>query len=240
MPGEKRILGTIEHITCSNGEIDYDIRSDGQNLTMTSKDFKSLRMAVLLEGENSFQIDCGVSFAKTLSVIAFRPTLGGKARLTSITFVPDFFVLKTYEEMASARTVVVEDDTGRRGSVNETSDIKSEIRWATIAKNLRVPQDGETREAGVVEKIDCSGTSLIITTLLGGKRLRFFSNSPADVKVAWFNPKASQISLACGGTLLAANALLTFKRAKDTAGGFDGELKALEFVPEGFSLTQQH
>jgi hypothetical protein len=226
-------------VTCSKGEIDYDVKSEGQSLTMTSRDFKSLRMAVLLEGENSFQVDCGVSFAKTLSVLAFHPAFNAKPELTSITFVPDFFVLRMPEEMASMRTVVVEDDTPRKGN-NRTvesgvDDLKPEARWAAITEKLRAPREDESREAGVIEKIDCAGKSVTITALSAGKRLKLFSNSPQDVKLGWFSPKASQISLVCGVSPLAANVLLTFKRTNDT----DGELKALEFVPDGFALPRR-
>jgi hypothetical protein len=234
---ENRMLGFIEQVTCSDREIVYNIKSGDRRLTMTSSDFKSLRMAVLLEGENSFQIDCGVSFAKTLSVLAFRPTLNVKPQLTSITFVPDFFVLKTPEEMTGMRTVIVEDDTPRKGG----GDLKPEARWAAISERLRVTKAGESREAGTIEKIDCSGKSVTLSALAGGKRLRLFSNAPQDVSVAWFTPKASQISFACGGPPLAANALLTFKRTNNATDGLDGELTALEFVPEDFPpLIGQH
>jgi tetratricopeptide (TPR) repeat protein len=240
MRGESRMIGVIDRVTCSGGEIGYNIKSEGHDFTMTSRDFKSLRTAVLLEGENSFQVDCGASFAKTLSVLAFRPALDAKPQLTSITFVPDFFVLKTPEELASTRTVVVEDDMLRKGSSrtveSSVNDLKPEARWAAITEKLRAPQDGETREIGVIEKINCAGKSVVVNAVSAGKKLRLFSNSPQGVNVAWFSQKASQISLACDATPLAANALLTFKRTSDE----DGELKALEFVPDNFALPPQH
>jgi hypothetical protein len=236
--GEQRIVGVIENVTCTNGEIDYGIKSGGQNLVMSSKDFAGVRMDVLLEGENTVQIDCGVSFAKTLAVVAFRspakPLPKAKPELTSISFVPDFFVLKTPEEMTSARTVVVEDDAPRRARTDEGADLKPEARWAAIAEKLRAVQDGESREMGVLEKIDCAGKSVTVIATAAGKRLRLFSKSPENIRLAWFSPKASQIPLVCGASPLAANAVITFRRANT---GADGELIALEFVPEGFLLS---
>jgi tetratricopeptide (TPR) repeat protein len=235
-PDEDRIVGTIESVSCSNGEISYAVRSQGQTYAMTSRDFTSLRMAVLLEGENSFQIDCGVNFAKTLAVIAFRPPASPRAKplLTSISFVPDFFVLKSPEELASARSVVVEDDPARKTGAVE--DLKPEARWAAIRAKLRAVRTGESRETGVLEKIDCDNNSVVVTAATGGKQLKLFSASPESVSVSWFSPRASQLPLVCGGSRLAANVVITFQRTNNSRDG-DGELIALEFVPDGFSLS---
>jgi tetratricopeptide (TPR) repeat protein len=241
-PDEKRMVGTIENVVCANGEIDYVVRSQGRTVTMMSKNFASVRTAVWLEGENSFVFDCGVSFAKMLAVLAFRPpaTASPKAKpqLASVSFVPDFFVLKTPEELASARAVVVEDD-GSRKKGSAVEDLKPEARFSAIAENLRVAQDGELRVVGVLEKIDCADKSVTVTgTAASGKEMKLFSASPETVKVAWFSSKTSQIPLVCGTLMHTVNAVVTFRRAKDSPDGFDGELISLEFVPEGFSFSE--
>ena len=231
-PDEQRMVGTIERVSCSNGEIDYTVGSNGQTYVMTSTNFSSLRMAVLLEGENSFQIDCGVSFAKTRAVIAFRPPASPKARpqVTSISFVPDFFVLKAPEELASARSVVVEDDVPRKAIFE---DLKPNERWDAISEKLRVAYKDESRVVMTLEKIDCDGKSVTVTAATSGKRFKFFSATPENVRVAWFSAAASQVPLVCGRKL-AANAVITFRPANNST---DGDLIALEFVPDGFSFS---
>ena len=116
-PGEKQVVGYIESVSCIDDGIGYAIRTTEGKMFMTGKDFGDLRLAVLTEGQNSYRIDCGMSFGKQLMVLTYRPTADTKARrsgqLSGITFVPDYFRLKTLEELAKARTVVVEDDTPR-------------------------------------------------------------------------------------------------------------------------------
>ena len=234
-PDENRMVGTVESVSCSNGEIDYTVRSNGQAYVMTSRNFTSLRMAVLLEGENSFQIDCGVSFAKKLAVIAFRPPTSPKAKpqITSISFVPDFFVLKAPEELASARSVVVEDDVPRKAVFE---DLKPDARWDAISEKLRAVQKDESRVVGTLEKVDCDSKSVTINATTGGKRFKFFSTTPENVRIAWFAAEASQVPLVCG-RVLAANAVITFRPISNSTGG---ELIAVEFVPEGFLLQAGH
>src|SRR5205085_3471843 len=133
--------------------------------------FQGLRMAVLLEGEQSFQIDCGMNFSKYLTVIAFRPTVDDRPnsipQLTSITFVPYFFVLKTPAELASMRAVVVEEDNLRRGSKSGSLERifpdDPESRWTSISQQLRRPQKDESRELGTMKRIDCGSDALNIT-----------------------------------------------------------------------------
>lgn len=115
--GEKQIVGYIERVSCTDDGIDYRVRAASGRLNFTSADFGGLRLSVLTEGKNAYQIDCGSSFEKQLTVLSYRPTSGAKARtagqITAIAFVPDYFRLKTPEEMAKARIVVIEDDTLR-------------------------------------------------------------------------------------------------------------------------------
>ena len=229
---EQRMVGTVERVTCSNGEIDYSVGLNGQTYAMTSRNFTSLRTAILLEGQNLFQIDCGVSFAKTHAVIAFRPPASPKAKpqITSISFVPDFFVLKTPEELSSARSVVVEDDTPRKAVFE---DLKPDARWDAISEKLRAVHKDELRTVGTLERLDCDSKSVTITATTSGKQFKFSSTTPESVRVAWFSAEASQVPLICGRALT-ANAVITFRPVNNSS---DGELIALEFVPDGFLLN---
>jgi hypothetical protein len=219
--------------------------SNGIPLSLTSTGFQNLRMSVLLEGEYSFQIDCGVNFSRYLTVLGYQPAANKKPnikpQLTSITFVPDFFVLKTPAELAASRAVVVEDDLLRRGRGVGTierialDESKPDKRFSAIAASLRQPQNGEIRQHGTLERIDCSGSNVEITTLLGSKRVTLTTSSPADINVSWFGVDASQVPLTCGAAPMIPNALFTF--VPQNSGGI---LKAVEFVPAGFTLPSKN
>lgn len=112
--GEKQVVGTLERVACSDEEINYSVQSAGDKFYLASRDFTNLKLNVLTEGEKSFRLDCGVNFGKQLVVFTFRPSATSKPKirgqLLSLTFVPDYFRLKTAEEMANFRTVIIEDD----------------------------------------------------------------------------------------------------------------------------------
>ncbi len=113
--GEKQIVGYVDRITCNDAAIIYSIRSGSERFDLTSGPFAGVGLRVLTEGERSFTIDCGVSLPKNLTVLTFQPAPGSRpntrGRLLSIAFVPDYFRLKTPQEMASWRTVIIEDDS---------------------------------------------------------------------------------------------------------------------------------
>ncbi|MGB7209782.1 MAG: tetratricopeptide repeat protein [Pyrinomonadaceae bacterium] len=112
--GERQVVGFVDRITCSNGNINFAVRSGGDIFNLNSPAFAELRLRVLTDGERSFTLGCGISLGKQLTVLTYRQSAGSKAnvrgRLISIAFVPDFFRLKTAQEVANTRTVIIEDD----------------------------------------------------------------------------------------------------------------------------------
>jgi len=121
--GERQAVGYINGVRCRyDGRVEVTATADGQPSVFGARDFSSLRMSVLTDGESTFNIGCGVKFGKQLTVLTYRPPDISKPlerpELVGIAFVPPNFKLKTPEEMAKARLVIVEDDTistrGRR------------------------------------------------------------------------------------------------------------------------------
>lgn len=110
--GERQIVGYVDRIACSDGTISYAVRSGDERFNLVSTGFGNIRLRVLTEGERSFTLDCGVSLSKSLTVLIYQPSAGARTRgrLLSMSFVPDFFRLKTPQEMANFRTVIIEDD----------------------------------------------------------------------------------------------------------------------------------
>ncbi len=107
--GERQAVGYVDRVTCRDGKIRYAVTIAGQKTELASRDFSGLRMSVLTEGSNSFAIDCGVGFGTQLTVLTYKPARPGiPAELVAIAFVPESFRLKTPEELANARTVIIE------------------------------------------------------------------------------------------------------------------------------------
>ena len=107
-----------------------------------------------------------------------------------------------------------------------------------INSQLRVPQQGEIRVLGSIEKIDCSKRPLVYTVRNADG---VFTVSSADFEGLTVNgfdeaPMGRQVS--CDANLSAFNSLITFKAGPPSINNkaARGELVAIEFVPKDFTL----
>jgi hypothetical protein len=174
--------------------------------------------------------------AKELAVLNYRPTaspanITSLGQLTAVSFVPEGFRLKTLAEMNAARPVAIDDDTVRRSG--PSVEINSETIHRSIAQSLRKLQKGEQRINGTVEKIDCSQGNVVFTISAAGQTYKLAQATNARPEIGWFTVSSSQLPLACGSGPIAAPTLITFMSATRPE-GFDGVIKAIEFVPDGF------
>ena len=234
-PREQRRIGTIDRIECTAGSIIYNVRSDGKRVRLYGERFDDLRMAVLVTGQHSFRIDCGVRLASDRAVLAFVPDDKrgfDRPRLASVTFVPLNFELRTPEQMSAARQVIIENDLLQRvtGTTNvfENTAGGDEARWASIKLGLRAVGPGEVRVAGTLESIECGGGGYTAIAAVDGKQMRL--NAEADLMPSWFSVESTQVSLACGSTPRRSNVLFTYQVSE--TGSL--KLRALEFLPSNF------
>ncbi len=242
-PDEQRVLGTIQRVDCVSGNITYYVRSGRENLRFYGERFDDLRMAVLVTGQHSFKIDCGVRLPTDPAVLSFVPPsadkrLNSRPRLTSITFVPDHFELLTPEQLGGSRQVIIENDLLKRVQGTEerieNESIDPDGRWASIRADLRPLRTGEVRAAGTLESVVCTGNRFSAVGVIRGRKQIFTADE--DFLPRWFSAEASQISLACGSSPRVQNVLFTYRRSE---GVEDGELNlaALEFMPESFPIS---
>jgi len=112
--GEKQIAGYVDKISCTDVGLTYTIKAGGETFKLFSGPFAELSLQVLTEGERTFTFDCDKSFGNQLTVMIYEqaanPRPGIRGRLRSIAFVPSFFRIKSPEEMAARRTVIIEED----------------------------------------------------------------------------------------------------------------------------------
>jgi Flp pilus assembly protein TadD len=233
--GEQQLVGRIEKISCFGSSIFYRVRAADKLVIFTSNDFAGIRMTVATEGEKTFQIGCGASLGEQMAVVNYRPVRAPTANKTlgeldAISFVPDNFRLKTVEEMASARLVTIDDDTLRRSGPSPI--INDETIARSISQSLRKPKKGEDRVVGTIEKVECLTATTIFNVRSGGRPYKFIHAS-GQVELSRFTVASSQLSVRCGSGPIAATTILTFLRS-NRSNGVDGELKAIEFVPDGF------
>jgi len=238
-PGEKQIVGYLQKVACVKGEVIYTVKTEIETLSLSSKDFSNLELTSLIEEAQNTEFGCDAQVKDYLSVLNYVPATDAKAKsrgnLTAITFVPKFFRLKSEEELKQARQIIIEDDAPNvEADPQAQQDIEKNRREAMyegIRQALRKPLDGEKRELGFIEKIECSNNAVFFFARLGTQTLKLKAKSPQDVKMAAFTPDAGGMQFGCGVKLPPIPTIITY-RPKDK----DGEMVALEFVPKSFTL----
>lgn len=233
--GEKQVIGYIQKISCPNGEVVYSFKNDAENFTLSSKDFASLNIVALTSEAENLQVGCDADLKNTLAVITYRPADKPKAKtkgdLTAMYFVPKNFRLKSEAEITESES--------KQAALAE-SDMQAEMRNSLeqhIKNSMRKPQEGERREIVTPEKIECGGKSVFFIVKTGTQTLRLKTDSPQGLKIMSFTPEAGSMQLGCGARLPAIPAVVTFRPSADAKDKVQGEIVALEFVPQGFKLN---
>ncbi|MCA1590095.1 MAG: tetratricopeptide repeat protein [Acidobacteria bacterium] len=239
---ESQLVGRIEHVVCDEDEIRYIVSAGAEKHSLSGKSFDKLRVTVLIEGENSFEIDCGKRFDKNLTVLNYKPSkISNRSHLgelTAISFVPDDFRLKSTTEMTGARTVVVEDDV--KNSLRKIEftpgNPDTKTRYEAIAKAMRKSSKDEVRVAGTIGEVTCSeGKTTFHLTVSGSERR--FTAATGSFTVNWFTVESTQLPIACGSVFPPASIVLTYEPNKRASKELTGKVIAIEFVPSGYSFT---
>ncbi len=232
--GEKQILGYLEKITCPNGTVVYSVKTETETVTLESKDFQSLNLVALTPESQDYQVGCNADLKNALSVITYRPSADAKSKtkgdLTAIYFVPKTFRFKTEEEIAASEA--------KQNVLNEQAmkdEIAAQIKQQ-IKNILRKPEAGEKRELTMPDKIECSGRSMIFVVKSGSQVLRLKTESPQNVRIMAFTQNAGAMQFGCGVKLPTVPAVVTYRPSADGKEKTNGEIVAIEFVPEGFEL----
>jgi Protein of unknown function (DUF1570) len=238
--GETQVVGFIEKITCVKGVVNYGVKTETGLLNLTSKDFNELKMINFSTENENAQIGCDTSLKNLLTVLTYQENKNAKIKsngtLSAIYFVPKTFKLKTVEEMASLKDVRVinEIETPPEAIEAENSNFEKDRNKAmtqAIREALRKPEAGEKREQGIAERIECSGNKILFVVKIGGESIKLKAKSPQDVKIAILTATGDGMQIGCGVKFPPIPAIITYRQ-----NGKEGEIVAIEFVPESFKL----
>ncbi|MGI9054774.1 MAG: tetratricopeptide repeat protein, partial [Pyrinomonadaceae bacterium] len=228
--GEKQVVGYLEKIACPNGTVVYSVKTETEMMTLASKDFLSLNLVSLTPEAENYQIGCDANVKNAPAVITYRPAANPKSKskgdVTAIYFVPKNFRFKTEEEIAASeekQNVVMEDET------------KNSIAQG-IKSMLRKPEAGEKQELVFPDKIECAGRSIFFIVKAGERTLKLKTDAPQNVRIAAFTQSAGAMQFGCGVKLPSLPAVVTYRPSADAKDKSNGEIVALEFVPEGFEF----
>ncbi len=247
-PDETRLLGYIDKVACVKGSITYSVRSGTETLTLTSKDFAELHLVTFIEEGFRGEVGCDARLENMKAVITYRPVPDPKAKtrghLVSLVFVPETFELRSEEELAKAEEIILHDteeipDSGpsqnRERIEADIAAKRREFMLNSINEALRKPEDGEKREIGTIDKIECTTKSVVFHVNVEGRLLKLRTDSPQSIRLATFTPEAGQVP-GCGGRMPPVPAVITYRPNDDAKAKQNGDLVAVEFVPASFKL----
>lgn len=139
---ETIVLGTLEKIECTGGQIYFRVSLDGKTLDLTAERFGDIKFGVLTPGTRAFTFKCDGGFPDEKVAVIYRPAAGSDEEgvLTSLTFVPKIFRLKSLDAIAREPTIVIEG--------LEPTNVEANIREA---ETERVEMERVTREARELE-----------------------------------------------------------------------------------------
>ena len=101
------------------------------------------------------------------------------------------------------------------------------------AQQKRLRFKGEQR-CGLLEHVECEEGGMTLYIKAGDRTLKFYSEAPEQVRFVTYTTDVRG-RLTCGASLPTSPVLVTYRAAKDNHAGTDGELIAIEFLPQSSS-----
>ena len=248
--GEDRVLGHLQRVDCRTRPIGFIVKTQAASLTLTSKDFQALELGIFLDAKNKIQIGCDSDLTAFNALITFR-SAGSKPNakeLVALEFVPADFRLMSFDELNQPppRIVSLESIDSSGAALNGTppperalefEKARREAILGGIKKSLRQPGDGEKREIGFLDQIECSELGVVFDLRTATQTFRLRDAIPKSEPVRIFTPDLNGIRIDCTLKPVEYPAVFIYKEAADPRTHTAGTLQWLSFVPKSFVLN---
>jgi Tfp pilus assembly protein PilF len=241
--GEKQVIGRIQKIECKGKAINYTIKTDSETFTLSSKDFESLILTAFITDAENAQVGCGENLTDINTVLTYKSQTDAKnpirGELIAVDFVPkNFRFMDVSEKRNETAAIYIEEEIA---PVVKTADLEASRRAAmmqAIKNAIRKPLDGEKRELGFIEKVECGKKGMFFHFKTPTQSLKLSAASPQTLQMKAFTPEIEQLQFGCGMKQVDVPVVFTYRESLDLKGGSVGEIIALEFVPKSFILEK--
>jgi len=244
--GEQRVIGRVQKIECRAGTVSYLVKAGTEVFTLTSRDFEALTLSAW-DGESAnLQVGCDADISAVDAVILFRPATGPKAKargeMIAIEFVPADFRLMTDEEVHNSTVVIYQQPESNRPPVRSEKgpiDVEArrrEMMMQAIKDAIQKPSDGQKREIGFLERIECTNKGSYFHLRTPTQTLRLLNTSPRAMKIIYYTPDLAGLELGCTLKPIDYPAVFVYADKPDAKAKSAGEIVSLEFVPKTFVL----
>lgn len=250
LDGEQRVRGHIQRIDCRKRPLAYTIKTPTETFIVTSKDFSDLYLRAHDPAAMRREVGCDANVAAFNALVTYKGVPGTKTAsrgdLIAIEFVPPDFRFMTAEEMRTSTLVIYDIPEPKSDRAPETitvspitSDIAANrmvIATREINNALHKPLEGERREMGFLDQIECTDKGNIYHLRVGGEIRKLISYSQRALRTYVFTPDLGNLQIACGIKPVDFPAVFVYKPNPDGKIKLAGEIVSIEFVPKSFML----
>jgi lipopolysaccharide biosynthesis regulator YciM len=103
-----------------------------------------------------------------------------------------------------------------------------------LNRALRKPAAGEKRLLGYIAKIECAGAKIEFSVKTAAQTIKFYARDFESLFLMTFSSDSLDAEIGCGTIKKDVLAVITYLPASKA--GSNGEIVAIEFMPEGFEL----
>ncbi len=248
-PGEneKRAIGHIQKIDCKTRPIVYFIKTAAETFTLTSKDFQALELNAFIKPANAVQVGCDTDLTVFNAVLTYKPAttkINSRGQLITIEFVSDDFRILTSEEINQPppRIVPAESVDADGAAIQaqppaQTPDVEKlrhEAMMKAIKSAIRQPADGEKREIGYLDKIECTNKGIFFHIRTTTGTIKLLNATPETLPIHLFTQDLEGIQFSCTLKPIEYPAVFIYKTALDSKTA--SLIVSLDFVPKTFVL----
>ena len=254
LDGETRVNGRIQKIDCKKRPLTYTVKTAMDTFTVTSVDFASLELQALDPGTQMAEVGCDAELSAFNALLTYRtqPSPKGTARgeLVAIEFVPADFRLLTEEEMRTGSYIIYEQNgppklttgVGPPNEILNPSNVEDGRKAAMVEwlrNSLQKPGDGQKREIGFLEKIECTNNAIFFHLRSRVQTFKLSSTQGQPPKIGLYTPDLQGVQFGCGIKPIEFPVVFIYNNKPDAKAKTAGDLVSLEFVPMSFTLTPQ-
>jgi hypothetical protein len=246
--GDQRVLGQVLKIDCKTRPLLYTVRSGSETFTLSSVDFSGLTLNSFDAAAASAEVGCDANISGLTALVSFRISPAPKSakvrgELIAIEFVPAKFRILTDEEMKTPAvfyespgdevpTVI----TSGMPAVAEMERERQKAMMSALSEALRKPANGQVREFGYLDQIECKGKSFIFHMRTATQTLRLLNPTPESLPIRVFTPDLEGMRFGCGNKAVEFPAVFVYSPKADAKSKTAGEIIGIDFVPKTFIL----
>lgn len=231
---EQRVIGRIQKIDCKPRPLVFVIKTVEGIFNITSIDFESLDVQAFDLAASNTQVGCDIDLSGFNAVITFLPVSSPKSasrgEIKAIEFVPGDFRFLSEAEMKP----VAPPPPPRRADPGDVDARRHAAMMQAIKDALPKPVEGQKREIGYLDKIECTKNGVFFHVRTETRTLKLSNSSPQTLQIVVFVRDLEGVQFGCQLKPVEYPVVFIYADKPDGKAKTAGEIISLGFVPKSF------